>query len=140
MWVFAVNERESGLYRMAVVRYRTAATLDPAVVHSWHPHNFGWLEGLQQHRVFTVQQHKHTDNQYIGHNCTSKMANVRGLLVLGLVSLLLCQMMSLGEACEKIAVCISRTCGKYCCGPHYKCGYCSCLDSNGSPHRITKCK
>ncbi|KAI0217639.1 hypothetical protein LSAT2_030622 [Lamellibrachia satsuma] len=54
-----------------------------------------------QRKLFTAQQHKHTDEQYPGDNCTSKMANVRGLLVLSLVCLLLCQMMSLSEACAK---------------------------------------
>ncbi|KAI0215031.1 hypothetical protein LSAT2_032950 [Lamellibrachia satsuma] len=49
-----------------------------------------------------VQQHKYTDEQYPGENSTSKMANVRGLLVLSFVCLLLCQMMSLSEACRKV--------------------------------------
>ncbi|KAI0212844.1 hypothetical protein LSAT2_002208 [Lamellibrachia satsuma] len=84
-----------------------------------------------QCKVFIVQQDKHTDDQYPGHNCTSKMANVRGLLVLGLVSLLLFQMMSLSEACIKNKRCHSPVCGTYCCAPTLECRDCKCYTPKG---------
>ncbi|KAI0236791.1 hypothetical protein LSAT2_012667 [Lamellibrachia satsuma] len=67
-----------------------------------------------------LRQHKHTDEKYPGDNCTSKMANVRGLLVLSLVCLLLCQMMTLSEACPKTK-CTLQGCGIYCCNKGHTC-------------------
>ncbi|KAI0225611.1 hypothetical protein LSAT2_023641 [Lamellibrachia satsuma] len=91
-----------------------------------------------QCRVFTVQQHKHTDDQYPGHNCTSKMASVRCLFVLCLVCLLLCQMMSLSEACSK-KTCHSKVCGTYCCASGQICRNCNCYDFIGLSYGKRKC-
>ncbi|KAI0236286.1 hypothetical protein LSAT2_013139 [Lamellibrachia satsuma] len=78
--------------------------------------------------VFAEQRHKGTDEQYPGDNCTSKMANVRGLLVLSLVCLLLCQTMSLSEACAKKKVkCHGSYCGDFCCPPGVECKGCGCV-------------
>ncbi|KAI0242361.1 hypothetical protein LSAT2_013708 [Lamellibrachia satsuma] len=56
------------------------------------------------------------------------MANVRGLLVLSFVCLLLCQMMSLSEACTKIKKCTSVHCGTFCCRRFTMClSSCKCL-------------
>ncbi|KAI0222326.1 hypothetical protein LSAT2_026429 [Lamellibrachia satsuma] len=64
------------------------------------------------------------------------MANVRGLLVLGLVCLLLCQMMSLSEACPKKKKCFERNCPTFCCTVPQKClsnCKCSLLGLTGEP-------
>ncbi|KAI0220300.1 hypothetical protein LSAT2_028193 [Lamellibrachia satsuma] len=77
--------------------------------------------------VFTVQRHKHTDDQFPGDNYTSKMANVRGLLVLSLVCLLLYQMMSPSEACRKrrsTKDCRSSGCTDFCCPEDADCHGC----------------
>ncbi|KAI0240084.1 hypothetical protein LSAT2_009195 [Lamellibrachia satsuma] len=56
------------------------------------------------------------------------MANVRVLLVLSLVCLLLCQMMSLSEACAKSKKCASVDCGTFCCHGYSMClSSCTCL-------------
>ncbi|KAI0242751.1 hypothetical protein LSAT2_011261 [Lamellibrachia satsuma] len=73
----------------------------------------------------TATEHPRTDNP--GDNCTSKMANVRGLLVLSLVCLLLCQMMSPSEACGKPVTCNdSKKCVKYYCTGDTVCNYSIC--------------
>ncbi|KAI0219517.1 hypothetical protein LSAT2_028951 [Lamellibrachia satsuma] len=52
------------------------------------------------HHGSRVQQHRHTDGRYPGNTCTGGMANARGLLVLSLVCLLVCQVV-LEEAPER---------------------------------------
>ncbi|KAI0224384.1 hypothetical protein LSAT2_024607 [Lamellibrachia satsuma] len=84
------------------------------------------------------QRHKRTDDQYPGDNCISKMANVRGLLVLSLVCLLLCQMMSLSEACAKKVKCHENRCGDFCCHPGNECNGCGCL-KNGVIYPSVEC-
>ncbi|KAI0240296.1 hypothetical protein LSAT2_009018 [Lamellibrachia satsuma] len=93
-------------------------------------------EGLRRvHRrqcIFAPRHNTQTDDRYPGHNCTSKMANVRGLLVLSLVCLLLFQMMSPSRACVKTSKCESEKCGVYSCASGATCNYstCNCWDPN----------
>ncbi|KAI0210065.1 hypothetical protein LSAT2_005208 [Lamellibrachia satsuma] len=90
--------------------------------------------------VVTLQLRQHTAYRYPGDNCTSGMANVRRLLVLSLVCLLLCQMMSLNEACRRRRnsggnggsglpkkKCYSVKCGHYCCDFRQLCYVIKCL-------------
>ncbi|KAI0214901.1 hypothetical protein LSAT2_033086 [Lamellibrachia satsuma] len=86
-------------------------------------------------RIVTLQLHQHIEYRYPGDTCTSEMTNVRGLLVLSLVCLLLCQMTSLSEACGK-RKCHSLRCGIWYCHRKYQCGPCvpPCVDAFGNPH------
>ncbi|KAI0235573.1 hypothetical protein LSAT2_013901, partial [Lamellibrachia satsuma] len=72
--------------------------------------------------------HRRSIYCFAGDNCTRKMANVRGLLMLSLMCLLLCQMMSPTEACSPTK-CRSIKCGSYKCPSTSVCYYsfCSCL-------------
>ncbi|KAI0215502.1 hypothetical protein LSAT2_032441 [Lamellibrachia satsuma] len=101
------------------------SNLDEARAHAFSTTKAD-LRRCAQSKIFTAQQHKHTDEQYPGDNCTSKMANVRGLLVLSVVCLLLCQMMSMSEACS-LRKCTSRWCDTYCCRKEHECGITSCM-------------
>ncbi|KAI0218181.1 hypothetical protein LSAT2_030096 [Lamellibrachia satsuma] len=82
------------------------------------------------------------------------MANVRGLLVLSLVCLLLCQMMPLNEACRRRRRgggnsggglpkkrCYSFKCGNYCCGYRQYCyiSKCLCTDILGRTIQRSPC-
>ncbi|KAI0242997.1 hypothetical protein LSAT2_009272 [Lamellibrachia satsuma] len=84
----------------------------------------------------TVQQHKHTDDQYSVD--TSKMENVRRLLVLSLVCLLLCQMVPVIEACGK-KKCNSPKCRTFCCYKSQYCGRCHCVAPLGGYEPPLKC-
>ncbi|KAI0213771.1 hypothetical protein LSAT2_001157 [Lamellibrachia satsuma] len=66
------------------------------------------------------------------------MANVRRLLVLSVVCLLLCQMMSLSEACSKHR-CFSGNCGYFCCKARSACSGCKCVDRHGAYYPPLKC-
>ncbi|KAI0220777.1 hypothetical protein LSAT2_027758 [Lamellibrachia satsuma] len=54
------------------------------------------------------------------------MANVRGLLVLSLVGLLLCQMMSVSVVKAAQRKCQSAECGTYYCRDKYICNLSKC--------------
>ncbi|KAI0222017.1 hypothetical protein LSAT2_026726, partial [Lamellibrachia satsuma] len=90
-----------------------------------HHHCIFLSKRCAQIKIFTAKQHKHTDEQYPGDNCTIKMANVRGLLVLSLVCLLLCQMMSLSEEAYWVSwatrKCNLAGCNPFCCHPKSYC-------------------
>ncbi|KAI0232044.1 hypothetical protein LSAT2_017618 [Lamellibrachia satsuma] len=113
-------------YLGAYVHGGTPLGRSMAAIHAITRHSLQYLR--------TATEHPHADDP--GDNCTSKMANVRGLLVLSLVCLLLCQMMSPSEACRKPEPtpppkpmnCASRTCGTYTCPGGYICNYgvCGC--------------
>ncbi|KAI0231742.1 hypothetical protein LSAT2_017881 [Lamellibrachia satsuma] len=66
------------------------------------------------------------------------MANVRGLLVLSLVCLLLCQMMSLSEACAK-KKCNVRGCKTFCCPSGASCHHACRCGWGGSTSTPKKC-